>query len=395
MSLTHAAVIVCLLALAYIFVGYPFIIAVLARARPRPVKRKPCALSVTVLIPAHNEGAVIREKILNVASAEYPGELMEVIVLSDGSTDDTVEVAHRTIEEMGRHGSEVPQVRLFNLPRLGKARTLDAGANAAQGEILVFTDANVEWQTDALRRLVENFADGWVGGVCGEKRHRPTAGPTGRGEGLYWRYENALKRMESELGSTVAADGALYAIRRHLYVPIDNPASADDMAISMRVVLQGYRLVCEPRAVAIESAPEDTLGEFGRKVRITNHSMRALLSLGPQLLTSGLYSFQLVSHKLLRHLSPLFLASLAAATLAAVVLDPAPWIWGLLLGQLAFWGLAFLGHALRKRSLASSGPVAATHHFALMQGAALAGLGSLLRGDRPVAWQPRGGLEAA
>lgn len=396
MTIVEFAATACLLALLYVYVGYPLILALLALARPRPVRRRSeVTPQVSVLIPAHDEGAIIRDKILNIEAADYPAECTEVLVLSDGSTDGTVETARRTAAELERRGRPAPRVRVLDLPRQGKARTLDAGARAAGGEILVFTDANVQWTPEALRRLIENFGDPAVGGACGEKRHGAAPGPTSRGEGLYWRYENALKRFESRAGSTVAADGALYAVRAPLYVPIGNPASADDMAISMRIVLQGFRLVCDARAVAVESAPEDATEEFRRKVRITNHSMRALLALGPALVTSGLYSFQLVSHKLLRHLSPLFLVGLLGASTAAALGGGGPVAEVLLLGQTAFYGAAAAGHLLRGRRIASLGGLAAAHHFALMQAAALAGLLSLARGDRLVAWRPRGGLEAA
>jgi cellulose synthase/poly-beta-1,6-N-acetylglucosamine synthase-like glycosyltransferase len=395
MTFAEAAAAASLLLLLHVYVGYPLLLAVLALTRPRLVRRREVTPQVSVLIPAHDEGAAIRDKILNTAASDYPAERMEILVLSDGSTDDTVEVARRTAAEVAASGASAPRVRVLDLPRLGKARTLDAGARAAEADILVFTDANVQLTPDALRRLIENFGDPAVGGACGEKRHSPAPGPTGRGEGFYWRYENLVKRLESRIGSTVAADGALHAVRAHLYVPIGNPASADDMAISMRVVLQGFRLVCDARAVAVEAAPDDTNGEFRRKVRITNHSMRALLALGHPLLTSGLYSFQLVSHKLFRHLSPLFLLVLLLASSAAAFAGSGPVVGLLLLGQVGFYGAAGVGHLLRGHPIASQGALAAAHHFALMQGAALVGLGTLVRGDRLVAWRPRGGLEAA
>jgi cellulose synthase/poly-beta-1,6-N-acetylglucosamine synthase-like glycosyltransferase len=393
MTITELAAGACLLVLLYVYVGYPVLLVLFARVRPLPVRRGRVTPHVSILIPAHNEGLTIRDKILNVAAADYPAERMEVLVLSDGSTDDTIDIARRTAEELEVRSGRAPRVSVLDLPRLGKARTLDAGALAAKGEILVFTDANVEMTPQALGRMIEGFGDPAVGGVCGEKRHHSPSSVTARGEGLYWRYENALKRYESRIGSTVAADGALYAVRASLYIPIADPATADDMAISMRVVLQGFRLVCDPEAVAVERAPEDAGDEFRRKVRVTNHSMRALLALGPALFTSGLYSFQLVSHKLLRHLSPLFIVGLLVTSVASGLGGGGLIVQGLLLGQAAFFGAAVVGHVVRGRRIGSFGAPVAAYHFALMQAATLLGLLSIMRGDRLVAWQPRGGLE--
>jgi cellulose synthase/poly-beta-1,6-N-acetylglucosamine synthase-like glycosyltransferase len=383
----------CLALLLYVYLGYPLVLGLIALLHPRPVSRRDVTPLVTVLVPAHDEASAIRDKILNTAASDYPADRMEILVLSDGSTDATVATARETAAELAASGRTAPPLRVLDLARLGKARTLDTGARAARGDIIVFTDANVLLAPDAISRLIESFGDPEVGGVCGEKRHRPMPGPTGQGEGLYWRYENGLKRLESRVGSTVAADGALYAVRANLYVPIRNPASADDMAISMNVVLQGYRLVCDARAVAVESAPDDAVTEFRRKVRITNHSMRALLELGPALFMSGLYSFQLLSHKLLRHLSPLFMAGLLIGSTTAS-LGGNPVFRVLLLGQLALYGGAAAGHLLRQRRGVISRCLAPAHHFLLMQAAAAVGLVTVLRGYRLVAWQPRGGMEA-
>jgi cellulose synthase/poly-beta-1,6-N-acetylglucosamine synthase-like glycosyltransferase len=405
LSIPALAAVACLATLVYLYVGYPAFLQVLALVRPRPVLRDTVTPSVTVLVPAHNEVAVIEEKVRNTLASDYPPERLEVLVISDGSTDGTVERVRRIAADLrkawtlgpGGDRARPPRVRVLDLPRMGKGRALNEGAAAANGEILVFTDANVSLLPDALRELVANFADPRVGAVCGDKRYRSgraaAGGGTARGEGLYWRYDRWVKRLESRVGSAFASDGALHAVRWELYRPIRNPASADDMAISMPVVLQGYRLVYEPRARVVEAAPHDPAGEFRRKIRVTNHSMRALLDLGPALWGSGFYSVQLLSHKFLRHLSPLFLAGvLGGSALGARTGDP--WMELLFAAQLLFYALAIGGYLLRRSEAGSRTTLAAPYHFALIQLAALAGIASLVQGRRPVTWTPRGGLEA-
>lgn len=390
-----AGSLVCLAFLVYLYVGYPGLLWILGRIRPRPVRKGSASPGVTVLIPAHNEEAVIEDKVLNTLALDYPPDRLEILVLSDGSTDGTVHRVQALLRggagEKG--GPPAALTRVLDLPRAGKAQALNTGARAARGEILVFTDANIALAPDALRRLVENFADPEVGGVCGDKGYSSSPGSsTARGEGLYWRYDRWVKRLESRVGSVFASDGALHAVRRELYRPIRNPASADDMAISMRVVLQGSRLVYEPAAVAVEAPPTDAGEEFRRKIRVTNHSMRALLDLGPALVTSGFYSVQLLSHKLIRHLSPLFLAGVLAGS--GVAGTGGVLLMQLLFGaQVAFYGLAAGGHLLRANRSPRWLPLAAPYHFALIQAAALAGILSLVRGRRLTAWNPRGGLE--
>jgi cellulose synthase/poly-beta-1,6-N-acetylglucosamine synthase-like glycosyltransferase len=388
----------CLGVLVYLYVGYPAALWALGRIRARPVARGPIAPFISVLVPAHNEAEVIDAKVENTLASGYPKDRMEVLVLCDGSTDGTGKRVQALVEEReagegGAGGCGAP-IRVLELPRGGKARALNAGARAARGEILVFTDANTFLSRDALRHVVENFADPEVGGVCGDKRYGEPAGagPVARGEGAYWRYDRWVKDLESRVGSIFASDGALHAVRRELFQPIRNPASADDMAISMRVVLQGRRLVYDPRAVVVEAPPTDPEAEFQRKVRVTNHSMRALLDLGPALWTSGLYSVQLLSHKFVRHLSPPFLAGLFVASAGAASGGSLPFLL-LFSGQVAFYGLAALGHGLRGTRVARRLAFAAPYHFTLIQLAAALGIVSLLRGRRLAVWTPRGGLE--
>ena len=365
----------------YVYFGYPALIYLLATLRPRPVRRGEVTPHVSVIIPVFNEESMIVEKIENTLALDYPADRLETLIVSDGSTDGT--------EALVR-SRESNRVRLLSLPRGGKAAALNAGANAAVGEVLVFTDANVSLERGSLRQLVTAFADPEVGAVSGRKKHfvRTGTDTTEQGENLYWRWDQWQKELESTFGSMFAADGAFYAVRKELYVPIGDPAQADDIAISTRVVLQGHRLVLDRSAIAWEEAPAEGSDELRRKIRVTNHSVRALLNLGPALWTSGFYSVELLSHKLIRHLVPFFLVLLflASARLAA----SHPFFDGVVMLQLAFYALALAGAALRGKRIGKSKLLTVPYYFCLVNLAALLGVASIARGTRLAEWSPRG-----
>jgi cellulose synthase/poly-beta-1,6-N-acetylglucosamine synthase-like glycosyltransferase len=385
----------CLAVVVYVYFGYPLLLWLLARRHERPVARGPVCPSLTLLVPAHNEEGVIADKVTNCLGLDYPADRLEVLVISDGSTDGTEAEVRLQAERWAAAGRATP-IRLLALPRSGKAAALNAGAAAATGEVLVLTDANSLLSPDALVHLVAAFADPEVGGVCGNKRYRGGRGAdaTELGENLYWRYDKWQKSLESRLGSIFAADGALYALRGCLFVPIADPAQADDIAVSARVVLEGYRLVYEPRAVAWEEAPAEGTAELRRKIRVTNHSVRALLRLGRPLWTSGFYSLELVSHKLVRHLVPFFLLPMLAALLAlGLAPGPARAIFApALVAHVGFYGLAAAGFALRRRAVGRWRLLSVPYYFTLVNTAAFLGVLSVLAGRRLVAWTPRSGL---
>ncbi len=367
----------------YLYVGYPCVMFLLRLAVPKPIRRAAVYPTVTLIIPAFNEAQVIADKIENSLRLQYPSGLLEILVVSDGSTDATEEIAARYADA---------DVKLLRLPRRGKAWALNEGARQASGEILIFSDANGMLNPESLSYLVEGFADLTVGGVCGNKRFRAPgdADTTEVGEGLYWRYDKWQKSLESDVGSVFAADGSLYAIRKALYVPIADPAQADDIAISARIVLQGYRLIYEPRAVVVEEAPRDGLAEFNRKKRVTNHSVRACLKLGKALWTSGLYSVELISHKLLRHFSPFFLFPLFISTF---VLAGHGGLFRIVFAlETLFCAMAAAGFVARTARVGRLPLFAVPYYFCLVNAAAFAGVWSLLVGARPTTWTPRGGI---
>jgi biofilm PGA synthesis N-glycosyltransferase PgaC len=382
--MTEIALVVFGLAAAvtlYVYFGYPALLLALARLRPRPVAEGAITPSMTLIVPTFNEEAVIEGKIRNTLALDYPQEHLELLILSDGCTDDTCAIAA---------GFAGDVVRLVELPRGGKAAALNRGAAESRGEILVFTDANVELAPDALRMLARSFADPAVGGVSGKKKYvvRRGGDTTEQGENLYWRWDQWQKSLESTIGSIFAADGTLYAVRRSLYVPIDDPAQADDIAISARVVLQGHRLLFDPRAVAYEEAPAEGAAELRRKIRVTNHSVRALLNLGPALWTSGFYSVELLSHKLVRHLIPFFLILIA---LSSLWLARSSHLFRLVVVlQAGFYLLAIIGALLRHHRGGAFRVFSVPYYFCLVNTAAFLGVLSIARGARVREWSPRG-----
>lgn len=363
----------CLGVCSYIYFGYPGLLLVLSKFRSKPVREGDVTPRMTFVIPAYNEEKTIAAKIENTLSLDYPGDKIEIVVASNGSTDRTNKIVSQWND---------PRVRLVALERPGKMQALNEGVRAATGEVLVFTDADFLLDSHSLRLMARKFADPEVGGVCGARNTSMHRGgdSTGEGEGLYHRWDKWQKVRESEIGSVFAADGLLYAIRRQLYVPIDDPNQSDDQAISMRVVLQGYRLLFEPKATAWENAPVNAESEFKRKVRITQHSVASLLKLGRPLYTSGWYSVELLSHKLVRHMVAFFLIPLFIAN--AFIARRSRFYKMTMIGQIVFYALAAVGALLRNKPAGKAKPFYIPYYFTFVNTTAFLGLLTMLRGHK-------------
>lgn len=364
---------------AYIYFGYPLLLWIVSRFRSRPVREADVHPLATFIIAAYNEGRGIARKIENTLSLDYPADRIEVLVVSNGSTDSTDAIVRAWPDK---------RVKLITLPRPGKMEALNEGAKAAAGEILIFTDADFYLEPHSLREIARKFADPEVGGVCGARRAGGAAAEsTGEGEGMYHRWDKWQKIRESSIGSVFAADGLLYAIRRNLYVPVSLASQADDIAISTRVVLQGYRLLFEPKATAWEEAVVSAREEFQRKIRVTNHSVRALFAIGRPLFTSGFYSVELLSHKLVRHFIPFFLVPLFIAN--AVLVSESPFYAMTMAGQILVYALAIAGAALRSHPVGRSKILTVPYFFCFVNAAALLGILSIFRRHRVEAWSTR------
>ena len=374
--------------LVYSYAGFGLLVALWGACRRRDVSRQPITPRVSLVVAAYNEAAVIERKIRNTFELDYPRGNVEMIVASDGSDDATESIVLRFVGE---------GVALLALPRRGKIHALDAAVERASGEILVFSDANSMLDPQALRALVRNFADRAVGGVCGNQVYVTgrNGDSSGQGEHLYWSYDKWLKWMESRGGSIVAADGALYAIRRALYRSPESAAVTDDFAISTAVVEQGYRLVYEPEAVAYEHPTGEAGREFSRRVRLMTRGMRGVL-LRRRLLDPrryGFYALVLFSHKVVRRTAPLCLLALLASSLA---LAPQSRFYAVAAAlQLGFYALALCGWMTKSRRVGRMRILTVPFFYCLANLAALVALSKLVRGERIERWQPqRRGAEA-
>ncbi|MGH7503320.1 MAG: glycosyltransferase [Longimicrobiales bacterium] len=366
---------VSLLASLYAWVGYPVVLMIRSKRSSRAVWPRDIEPSVSVIIPAHNRVEQIAAKLENTLALDYAPDRLEILVASDGSTDGTDAVVERFADQ---------RVRLLALPRRGKLIALQQAGRRARGDVLVFTDVNVALDPGALRHLVRPLADILVGGVCGARKvRRPETGDSGAlGAVLLARFEDWIKRLESRLGSVYAADAGLYAIRRSLFVPATNPAQADDIAISARIVLGGKRLVYEPRAVCRKVTASDSTSEFRRQMNVANYSFRALLDLRHELVRRHGYGWQLFSHTIARDLVPVFLA---VALFSSAFLSTAHALFAAILGvQVLFHSLAYAGWRLRHARLGRWPLFAVPFFFVAYNGAGLLGVLGAVHGIRPV-----------
>jgi poly-beta-1,6-N-acetyl-D-glucosamine synthase len=365
--------------IVYVYLGYPLLVTALARhrARQRKPQRDP---PVTVLFCAHNEEAILPEKIGNCKALDYPAELLEFCVGSDGSTDGTNALLQAWAED--------PRVHLTISPkRVGKTALLNHMVPRASGEIVLFSDASTLFPPDAVRCHVGHYADPTVGCVGGDlvfvnAAHSPISGA----HGAYWRYERHLRRCESDLGILACVAGANYSIRRALWRTVES-RFADDCNSPLNVIEQGYRVMYAPEASAREVAAESSTGLMRRRVRMVTRDLEAILA-RPALLNPFRFpgvAWSLWSHKLLRWLGAPLLAVLLASNLFLLHRPLFQAIFGC---QLAFYALSLVGYLLqgKGRSPWLSLPL----YFSLSNLAALRGLANVLRRKPAVTWQPGG-----
>lgn len=368
--------------LVYVYVGYPALVWLLASVRPRRTAPPPPPAElppVTVLIAAHNEARHIEQTVRNKLTQDYPPGRLEVIVVSDGSTDGT----DALVEGIGDM-----RVRLVRQePRAGKTAGLNLIAPLARGEVLVFSDANSHYQPDTVRALVTALADPAVGYVTGRMLYRaPDGSTTGEGCSAYMRYENQLRAWETRLGSIVGVDGGVDAMRRSLWQPM-RPDQLPDFVAPLLVRARGHRVVYQPEARLYEDALAEASDEFRMRVRVSLRAWWALKDMAVLLnpLRYGLFAWQLWSHKVLRYLAPFFQLG-ALITNLALVANAGPWP-ALLALQGVFYGVALAGHRLRHRRL--PGPVTAAYYLCVLNLASGLAFVQFLRGKKQVIWQPR------
>ena len=378
----------CTFLIAYTYLLYPILLFCLyaatqvwrdlrylgSRRNRRPVKPLPEQLpAVSLLIPAYNEFGSLHVKIANLRMLDYPADKIEIIFVSDGSTDGTNDFLKALPD---------PNMRVVILPeRKGKANALNHAVIQARNEILIFSDASTIFVPDAVRTLVRHFSDATVGAACGALQFEGTL-EAQHTEGAYWKYECTLRLMEARLGATLTASGAIYALRRECYRPLPPETVIEDFLIPMNARKQGYRVLYDPEALATDVPAPSVAGEFTRRVRLSVGSYQAL----GELLRVPMRGFTLlafVSHKVLRWTLVFLLIGLAVSN---VFLVGTPFYRIALVAQLAFYLWAALGFAFR-HSLRSVRFALIGYFLLAMNLAFLVGFVRFLVGRQEVTWQ--------
>jgi cellulose synthase/poly-beta-1,6-N-acetylglucosamine synthase-like glycosyltransferase len=372
-----------LFTVVYIYAGYPAMIYCLAllsgRKKARSADYEP---PVTIVIAAYNEEHCIDETIVNKLALDYPPGKLEILVISDGSTDATDAIVRK-------HFSA--GVRLIRQePRAGKTAALNAAIKEAGGEILIVADANSMYERQALRKLLRNFTDPSVGYVTGKMIYTNADGSlSGDGCSAYMKYENFLRTYETKVHSIVGVDGGIDAFRKKLYM-IMRPDQLPDFVLPLRVVEQGYRVVYEPEAVLKEAALADSSDEYRMRVRVSLRALWALWDLRRLLnvFKYGVFSWQLFSHKVLRYLAVLFLAGLLISA-SALSHDNLFYSTAFVL-QAAFYAMAFASPLVQKLSRKVK-LLYIPYYFTLINLAAGHALLKFIMGKKQAIWTPRKG----
>jgi cellulose synthase/poly-beta-1,6-N-acetylglucosamine synthase-like glycosyltransferase len=369
--------------IVYTYIGFPLGVVLRGLFWDRPFKHKELTTtpSVSIVISAYNEASSIGAKLDNILSLEYPRDCLEAIIASDGSTDGTDAI----VKQYGENG-----VKLLSLSRVGKAAALNAAVKAASGEILVFSDANSIYKTDAIQQLVRPFGDPKVGGVAGNQVYRMegSGGSSTDGERAYWNFDRMLKQYQGKSGNTLAATGAIYAIRKSLFEPIPDGVS-DDLFTSTGIIVRKYRLIFAPEAIAYEPVAATSQVEFGRKVRVIMRSWKAF-AFRRELLDPFRYKYyalQLFSHKILRYL-------VVFPLLALFLVSPFLWKAGFIyqvatIGQVAFYGCALLGWRLKGNRFGRKKMFTIPFYFCMVNAASLIAIINVLRGRQIKHWEPQ------
>jgi glycosyltransferase involved in cell wall biosynthesis len=380
-------------------VGYAATLAVLARVRRRPTAAVTATHErpgeggdgslpeLSLIVAAHDEQAVIAAKVANALALDYPRERLQVIVACDGCTDATAARARDA-------GADL----VLELPRGGKIRAQDAAVERARGEIVAFSDANAQWQPDAARVLAGAFEDPRVGYACGQVRFvRDTLDSATSGsaagiegapnqEGVYWRYELAVRALESRLSSITAGNGAIYATRRESYIVVD-PIMGHDLSLPFNTVKRGLRAVYVPEARATEKMVPSLAGEFARKRRMMSHTWPILLRggmLSPRGYPPG-YALMILSHRVLRYATPALHVIALATNVALVALGGGGWGGVLYIVTLALQLALLLAAALA--GLLPIRPLLIARYYVLTTSSLAAGLWDWLRHGTDATWE--------
>jgi len=376
----------CLFIVIYTFVGYGLILFILIKikrsfSRPKNFISGLPLPAVTLLVAAWNEEATIINKIKNTLLLDYPKELLQIIFVTDGSTDLTPDLIYPYQEIVLMHNQE----------RKGKMAAIERVMPHVKGEIIVFSDANTFLNPEAVRELVKHYQDKKVGAVAGEKRILVDAhaDASSAGEGFYWKYESKLKKWDYELYSNVGAAGELFSIRASLYEPIESDTIIDDHMIAMRIAEKGYLIAYEPAAYASETGSENTAEELKRKIRIAAGGIQSILRLkvAANPFRYPVLTFQYLSHRVLRWtLTPFLLLLALLANIWIVAQHGSQFYLFLLVAQFSFYTLALVGLLLERRSIRIK-PLFIPYYFCMMNYAVAAGIVRYINQNQSAAWE--------
>ncbi|WP_295673230.1 glycosyltransferase family 2 protein [uncultured Mucilaginibacter sp.] len=372
----------------YTFMGYGILLYLIIKLR-RLIKGKRATVTplnnllpqCTLVVAAYNEEHFIAEKIKNCLELKYPQGKLKFLIITDGSTDKTVEIVRR-----------YPQIQLLHQDtRAGKIAAVHRAMEFVDTEIVVFTDANTFLNPDAIINICRHYTDETVGAVAGEKRVHidENADASAAGEGFYWKYESALKKWDSELYSVVGAAGELFSVRRSLYRDVEPDTVLDDFMISMLIALQGYRIVYEPQAYALETASENVTEELKRKIRIAAGGIQSILRL-KSLFNPFRYpvlSFQYISHRVLRWTVTPFLLILVFVLNVLLALRPEDIFFKVILvGEVFFYVLALTGFIMEKRQIRIK-VLFIPYYFCVMNYAVLMGIIRFFTKKQSAMWE--------
>lgn len=360
----------CFALVAYAYVGYVVLLGIYARVRLRPIQKTSLRLSVSIVMAVKNEATNLPAKLANLNLLDYPRELLQIVVVSDGSSDKTSDILQ----------SSIPNIFPVILPESqGKAAALNAAVPHTTGQILMFIDARQTLDANAVAELVSCFADTNIGAVSGELLLQADPIQTqANALGIYWRIEKAVRKLESATGSVVGVTGAIYAIRRELYMDLPPSTILDDVLVPMNIVRQGKRVIFQPTAIARDRIFAEKGKEFSRKVRTLTGNYQ-LLRMAPWLLTTANpLLFRFVSHKLLRLLVPFLLIVMLIASAVASGL-----IFHVLFAlQILFYLVAVLGGL--SPSIRRLKPIAIATTFVMLNAAAALAFYNFITGRNKV-----------
>lgn len=363
--------------IVFTYAGYSLVILALSRIVRHPVKQAPIEPKVTYLITAYNEEKNIAAKLEQVLTLDYPKDKLEIIVASDGSTDRTDKI----VKEFADRGVKLIRVE----GRVGKTETQNQAVRQASGEIVIFSDATTRYERSAIRHIIRNYADSAVGAVSGRYEYcNPTGAAIGLGSILFWRYENLIKTLQTNIKTITGCCGCIYSVRREAYTPL--PADIiSDLVEPLKVLEKGYRIVFEPEAIAFEETTEKSKEEFNMRVRVITRGMRGLLFM-KTLFNPFRYSFvafQLFSHKVLRWLIPIFLL---IALVSNLFLVGVAFYNVTLMFQLIFYALALIGFVTEKHNILVK-PLTIPLYFVTVNLAAVVAMYRIWRGHKAVTWE--------